>query len=181
MITETSIEIEAPAAVVWDVYAAVEGWPTWTESVTEVEALDAPDLAVGRRYAITQPKFPRLVWEVTELDPGRSWLWRQSSPGGTTLAHHRVEAIGDSRARVTQGVDQRGPVGVVVGVTVPVGVTAGVIVARVDVTVTGGVRVVWGVAVATPTTVASGTTDTGTGLEPTGIGVAVGNSTGGGT
>ena len=116
MITETSIEVEAPAEVVWQVYAAVEGWPSWTESVTEVEALDAAELSVGRRYAIRQPKFPRLVWEVSALDPGRSWEWRQSSPGGTTVAHHLVEPIGAGRTRVTQGVDQRGPIGVVVGV-----------------------------------------------------------------
>jgi uncharacterized membrane protein len=116
MITETSIEIDAPAATVWDVYAAVEGWPSWTESVDAVTALDGAELQVGRRYEIRQPRFPRLVWEVTSVDPGRGWEWRQRSPGGTTLAHHRIEPLGADRARVTQGVDQRGPVGVAVGV-----------------------------------------------------------------
>jgi hypothetical protein len=118
MITETSIEIDAPAATVWDVYADVERWPTWTESVTAVEPLDGTGLAVGRRFAITQPRFPRLIWEVTSVDAGTGWEWRQRSPGGTTLAHHRIEAIGAGRARVTQGVDQRGPIGVVVGLVV---------------------------------------------------------------
>lgn len=116
MITETSIEIDAPTATVWDVYADVERWPAWTESVTEVTALDGAALAVGRRYAIRQPRFPRLVWEVTSVDVGRGWEWRQRSLGGTTDAHHRIEAIGDGRARVVQGVDQRGPIGIVVGV-----------------------------------------------------------------
>lgn len=116
MITETSIEIDAPAAVVWEVYADVERWPDWTESVTEVSPLDGAELAAGRRYAIRQPKFPRLEWEVTQVDPGRGWTWRQRSVGGTTVAHHRIEALGDSRARVVQGVDQRGPIGLVVGV-----------------------------------------------------------------
>jgi hypothetical protein len=116
MITETSIEVDAPAATVWGVYAAVEGWPSWTDSVTDVTALDGAELAVGRRYAISQPKFPRLEWTVTSVDPGRGWTWEQRSPGGTTVAHHVVEPIGDGRTRVTQGVDQRGPIGVVVGV-----------------------------------------------------------------
>lgn|SRR5690606_14592013 len=115
MLTETSIEIDAPAATVWDVYSAVEGWPRWTDSVTELTALDGPELQVGRRYAIAQPRLPRLVWEVTDLEPGRSWHWRQRSPGGTTVAHHRIEPLADGRARATLGVDQRGPVGVVVG------------------------------------------------------------------
>jgi uncharacterized membrane protein len=118
MITETSIEIDAPASTVWDVYSDVEGWPSWTASVTDVSPVDEPGLEVGRRFAISQPKFPRLVWEVTAVEPGRGWTWRQRSVGGTTLAHHRIEAIGDGRARVTQGVDQRGPVGVLVGVLV---------------------------------------------------------------
>ena len=118
MIPETSIEIDAPAATVWDVYTDVEGWPSWTASVTDVTALDEPGLAVGRRFAISQPRFPRLVWEVTSVEPGRGWEWRQRSVGGTTVAHHRIEPIGEGRARVTQGVDQRGPVGVVVGLLV---------------------------------------------------------------
>ena len=116
MITETSIEIDAPAATVWDVYASVEGWPTWTDSVTEVAPLDGADLAVGRHYDIRQPRFPRLLWEVTALEPGHSWDWRQRSFASTTLAHHRLEALGPHRTRVTQGVDQRGPIGVVVAV-----------------------------------------------------------------
>lgn len=116
MITETSIEIDAPAATVWDVYTAVEGWPRWTESVTEVTALDGADLEVGRRYAIAQPKFPKLEWEVTSVEPGQGWTWQQRSPGGTTVAHHVIEPLGDGRTKVTQGVDQRGPIGVVVGV-----------------------------------------------------------------
>ena len=118
MITETSIEIDAPAATVWDVYSDVEGWPSWTESVTDVSALDEPGLEVGRRFAISQPKFPRLVWEVTAVEPRQGWTWRQRSVGGTTLAHHRIEPIGEGRALVTQGVDQRGPVGLLVGVLV---------------------------------------------------------------
>ena len=118
MITETSIEIDAPAATVWDVYTEVEAWPSWTDSVTEVTGLDGPALEVGRRFAISQPKFPRLVWAVTSVEPGQGWSWRQRSPGGTTVAHHRIEPIGAVRARVTQGVDQRGPIGLVVAVLV---------------------------------------------------------------
>lgn len=115
MITETTIDIAAPAGVVWDVYAAVTGWPGWTTSVTRVEPLDGAELAVGRRFRIRQPRLPELVWEVTELDPGASWTWRQRSPGGTTLAFHQVSALDADHARVRLGLDQRGPVGVAAG------------------------------------------------------------------
>ncbi|HSL57114.1 MAG TPA: SRPBCC family protein [Acidimicrobiales bacterium] len=115
MITETSIEIEAPAGVVWDVFADVERWPEWTESVDALTALDGPDLVVGNRFEIRQPRFPRLVWEVTAVEPGVSWTWRQRSPGGTTLATHEIEPLGAACALVRQRIDQRGPLGTLVG------------------------------------------------------------------
>ena len=115
MITEGIIEIEAPAATVWDVFSHVEGWPEWTASVERLTALDGAELAVGRRYRIEQPKFPKLVWTVTDLTPGHSWTWRQRSPGGTTFATHEVTALGPDRTRVRQVIDQRGPVGWLVG------------------------------------------------------------------
>src|SRR5688572_11970112 len=115
MITDSSIEIDAPASVVWEVFADVERWAGWTESVERVTALDGPGLAVGKRFRIEQPKFPKLVWEVTEVTPGRSWTWRQRSPGGTTFATHEVVPQGIDRTLVNQRIDQRGPIGWVVG------------------------------------------------------------------
>jgi uncharacterized membrane protein len=122
MITEGSIEIDAPASTVWEVFSDVERWPEWTESVRRVTALDGADLAVGRRYRIEQPKFPKLVWDVTELAPGSGWTWQQHSPGGTTFASHEVVALGPDRTRVRQVIDQRGPIGWLVG-TVTKGLT----------------------------------------------------------
>ncbi|MEZ5412112.1 MAG: SRPBCC family protein [Acidimicrobiales bacterium] len=116
MITESSIEIEASASVVWRVFSLVEAWPEWTASVRRVTPLDGSELAVGRRYEIVQPRFPRLVWTVTELDAGEGWTWRQRSPGATTLAVHEVVPLdGGRRTLVRQRIDQRGPGGVLVG------------------------------------------------------------------
>ena len=70
MITDCGVEIDAPAAVVWDVFSDVERWPEWTASVTRLVALDGPGLAVGKRFEIKQPRMPKLVWEVTDVDAG---------------------------------------------------------------------------------------------------------------
>ena len=116
MITESSVEIDAPTAVVWDVFADVERWPEWTASVERIVALDGSGIEVGKRFEIKQPRLPNLVWEVTKVDPGVSWTWRQRSAGGSTLATHEVLAAGADRTLVRQRIDQRGPAGVVVGV-----------------------------------------------------------------
>ena len=114
MITESGVDIDAPAEVVWDVFSDVERWPEWTASVTRLVALDGPGLAVGKRFEIKQPRMPKLVWEVTEVTPGTGWTWVQRSPGGTASARHDVIAQGD-RTRVRQQIDQRGPIGALIG------------------------------------------------------------------
>jgi len=115
MITDGTIEIEAPAASVWDVFADVERWPDWTASMERVVALDGPGIDVGKRFEIKQPRLPTVVWEVTAVEPGASWTWRQRSPGATTLASHEVVAQDGGRTLVRQRIDQRGPVGVAAG------------------------------------------------------------------
>ena len=115
MITDSAVSIDAPANVVWDVFSDVEQWPEWTASVSRLAALDGPGIAVGKRFEIKQPRMPKLVWEVTEVTPGAAWTWVQRSPGGVTVARHEVIPESGRRSRVRQQLDQRGAVGVVLG------------------------------------------------------------------
>jgi hypothetical protein len=55
------------------------------------------------------------VWQVTDLHPGASWTWAQRSVGGSTFAHHSVTPIAEGRTLVRQTLDQRGPIGAIVG------------------------------------------------------------------
>jgi len=115
MIVRDEITIEAATEAVWAVYTEVEQWPTWTGSVTSVELLDTPTLGPTSRARIKQPRFPTLVWSVTAMTPGTSWSWMARSPGATTIASHQLGALGDGQTRVVQTIDQRGPLGVLVG------------------------------------------------------------------
>ena len=114
MITDSAVDIDAPATLVWDVFSDVERWPEWTASVTSLKALDGPGLAVGKRFEIKQPRLPKLVWEVTQLNEGASWTWEQRSPGGRTIAVHEVHQ-GGGATRVRQQLDQQGVVGSLIG------------------------------------------------------------------
>jgi uncharacterized membrane protein len=115
MFSEDSVEIEAPAQLVWDVFSNVEHWPDWTASVTSLVGLDGPALAVGKRFAIKQPGMAKLVWTVTEIDPGSSWIWVQRAPGSLVTARHDVIAQPGSRTLVRQQLDQGGPLGALIG------------------------------------------------------------------
>lgn len=115
MITSSTVAIDAPADLVWNVFADVEHWPQWTPSVTRLIGLDGSELAVGRRFQIDQPRMPRLVWTVTEITPHRSWTWVQRSPGGLTTARHDVVETAPDATVVTQSLEQRGIIGAAVG------------------------------------------------------------------
>jgi len=67
---EQHIEIDAPADTVWAVFSDVVRWPEWTASVNRVVPIDGPELVVGAQFAIEQPRLPKIVWEVIELDRG---------------------------------------------------------------------------------------------------------------
>jgi uncharacterized membrane protein len=115
MITNCSVEIAAPAALVWDVFSDVARWPEWTASIERVEPLDGASLALGRRFAIKQPRLPNLVWQVDQLATGASWSWRQAGPGATSYAVHEVVALDARRTLVRQRFEQRGPIGALLG------------------------------------------------------------------
>ena len=115
MFNEDSVEIEAPPQLVWDVFSDVEHWPDWTSSVTSLVGLDAPALAVGHRFAIKQPGMQKLIWKVTEIEPGSSWTWVQRSPGVNVTARHYVTARPGGGTLVRQELDQRGFLGALVG------------------------------------------------------------------
>lgn len=112
------ITVAAPPEQVWEVYADVARWPEWTESITSVELLDgATALAPGVRARIRQPKLPVAVWEVTAIEPGRSWTWEAKAPGARTTATHTVAATpGNARSTtVDSSLTQAGPLGWVIG------------------------------------------------------------------
>jgi len=100
---------------VFDTYADVEHWPSWTSSVTRVELLDPGPLRVGSRARVRQPRLPVVVWQVTELVPGSSFTWVARTRGVVSTGTHRVEPSGDGGSRATAILEQGGVLGPLVG------------------------------------------------------------------
>jgi hypothetical protein len=105
---EKAIDIDAPPRRVWDVLSDVEAWPGRIETVETVELLTAAPLGRGSRVRLRQPKLPEGVWDVTAWDAPSYFEWTQKAGGVTSVAGHRVEGLGEGRARLTLTLDMRG-------------------------------------------------------------------------
>ena len=95
-----TIDIDAEPEVVWALLADVEHWPDWTKSMQKIGRLDGGPLAVGSRAKVKQPKLPATVFEVTQLDPSKSFAWKAKSPGVESFADHQIEPR-DGGSRMT--------------------------------------------------------------------------------
>jgi uncharacterized membrane protein len=105
---EKSIEIDASQQRVWDVLSDLEAWPQRIETVDTVELLTPMPLSKGSRVRLKQPKLPEGTWDITVWDAPSSFEWTQKTSGITSVAGHRVEALGEGRARLTLTLDMRG-------------------------------------------------------------------------
>lgn len=105
---EKSIDIDAPPARVWDVLSDIEAWPRRIETVDTVELLTPARLGTGSRVRLKQPKLPEGTWDITVWDAPSYFEWTQKTGGITSVAGHRVEALGEGRARLTLTLDMRG-------------------------------------------------------------------------
>jgi uncharacterized membrane protein len=105
---ERSIDINAPQQRVWDVLSDLEAWPRRIDTVEAVELLTPAPLTKGSRVRLKQPKLPEGVWDVTVWDAPSYFEWTQKTGGITSVAGHRVEALGEGRARLTLTLDMRG-------------------------------------------------------------------------
>ena len=105
---EKSIDIDAPQQRVWEVLSAIEAWPERIETVDSVELLTPAPITTGSRVRLMQPKLPEGTWDVTVWDPPSYFEWTQKMTGATSVAGHRVDALGESRSRLTLTLDMRG-------------------------------------------------------------------------
>src|SRR5215218_2226469 len=105
---EKSIDIDAPQQRAWDVLSALEAWPQRIETVDTVELLTRAPITKGSRVRLKQPKLPEGVWDVTDWNPPSYFEWTQKTSGITSVAGHRVEPLGEGRARLTLTLHMRG-------------------------------------------------------------------------
>jgi uncharacterized membrane protein len=112
---EQTATAAATTAQAWTALTDVTSLPRWTTTMTAVEPLDGAQLSIGNRYKIRQPGLAAMVWRVTELRDGESYLWETRSPGVRTVGFHRVAADPGGGTLITIGLDQTGPLAGLLG------------------------------------------------------------------
>ena len=96
----TTLTINANQEAVWKVLSNVAHWHEWTPTVTKVEVLNTPELKLGNRYKVFQPKLQPAEWTVTELTSS-NFTWESKSPGMHMVAEHIIKSVNANQAEVT--------------------------------------------------------------------------------
>ncbi len=112
---ERSLNINAPPERVYEAFVDLSRWLDWNPQLREVTPLSEGPLAVGSKARIAgQMMIGARVWEVTELNPGRSFAWQSSSPGVRLVFDHIAEGA-DGGTRATLRIDIEGPLAFMAG------------------------------------------------------------------
>jgi uncharacterized membrane protein len=85
-----TVDIAAPAAVVFGLTTDIESWPRMMPTVTSVERLDGGPLQRGSRARLKQPGQRATIWTVTGVDADRCFVWEGKLMGVRTVATHTV-------------------------------------------------------------------------------------------
>ena len=108
---ERSLTIAVPPARVYDAFVDHSRWLEWNPHMREMRPLSEGPLAPGFRARLAAKLNPfASTWEVTEVNPGRSFAWASSSffPGLRLVFDHIAEGA-DGGTRATIRIDVEGP------------------------------------------------------------------------
>lgn len=110
----TSITINASQDAVWKVLSNVAYWHEWTPTVTKVEVLNTPELKLGNRYKVFQPKLQPAEWTVTELSTS-NFTWESKATGMQMVAEHILKAVNANQIELTLTFSFNGWLGNIIG------------------------------------------------------------------
>ena len=108
---ERSLTINAPPERVYEAFVDHSRWREWNPHMREMRPLSEGPLAPGFRARLAAKLNPfASTWEVTEVNPGRSFAWASSSffPGLRLVFEHIAEGA-DGGTRATIRIDVEGP------------------------------------------------------------------------
>ncbi|KKK92304.1 hypothetical protein LCGC14_2704260 [marine sediment metagenome] len=113
---QRSLTINAPPAQVYEAFIDLSRWLEWNPHLREVRPLSEGPLTPGSRARVALKLNPLpSVWEVTEVNPGRSFAWASSLLPGLRLVFDHVAESADGGTRATLRIDIEGPLAFLAG------------------------------------------------------------------
>lgn len=85
-----SISIGVPPVQVYQAFIALDRWKQWNPHLREITPLYEGAMNVGSRARVTPQGAPTSVWQVTRIEPGRSFTWETRLLPGLRLAFDHV-------------------------------------------------------------------------------------------
>ncbi|MFN8381306.1 MAG: SRPBCC family protein [Anaerolineales bacterium] len=110
----TSLTINTRQEVIWKVLSDIAHWHEWTPTVTKVEVLNTPELRLGNRYKVFQPKLQPAEWTVTELTTS-NFTWESKAPGMYMIAEHILTIKNANQTELTLTFTFNGWLGQLIG------------------------------------------------------------------
>ncbi len=113
---ERSLTRDAPPATVYEAFVDLSRWLEWNPHLRGVTPLSEGPLAPGFRARVTLKLNPLpSTWEVTEVNPGRSFAWKSSLLPGVRLLFDHIAEGADGGTRATLRIDIEGPLAFAAG------------------------------------------------------------------
>ncbi len=107
---ERSLTIAAPPNKVYEAFVDHSRWLEWNPDMREMRLLSEGPLASGSKARAAHKLNPfASTWEVTEVNPGRSFAWKSSFLPGLRLAFDHIAEGADGGTRATIRIDVEGP------------------------------------------------------------------------
>ena len=96
------IYIDAPVEQVWDITIDIDRWHTWLPTVSKGKILDSGYVAVGSRFALSQPLQATKEWVVTELFDFRIVSWETVKGRRGFAARHAMILEGNGTRSILE-------------------------------------------------------------------------------
>jgi hypothetical protein len=90
----------AGPAQAWRALIDITDWPRWTPSYKSIERLDDGPVVVGSRARVRQPRLAPAIYEVAEIDEGKTFTWTSTAARVRTVARHRLVPQPDGATRI---------------------------------------------------------------------------------
>ena len=110
---EHSLETDASPESIWREWVDVERWPEWNRDIQRIE-LRGP-FAPGSTIAMTLHGDETVELRIAEAHESESFVDEAEVEGTVVRTTHRVERLGEGRARVVYRLEAAGPAAEQVG------------------------------------------------------------------